>query len=110
MYTETPANYYNITVTTSPDPTDIPIGTQVQLTCNSAPTPPNGVTYEWRSTITEDPIVQNDPSSPSAVVTISHKHPKVSHYYCAMKWNDEVLAIGTVKLTIRSQYNISCTN
>lgn len=103
---ETPASYYNVSVTSSPSSYDIPIGTQVQLSCVSDPAPPSGVTFEWKTTITEDPLTQNSPSSPDATVTITHRHPKVSHYYCAMKWGNEVLGIGSTTLTIQSMYKI----
>lgn len=101
---EIPAGYYNLSVTSTPSPYDIPIGTQVQLSCVSDPAPPSGVTYEWKTTISEDPLSQSSPSSPSATLTITHRHPKVSSYYCAMKWDDEVLAIGSITLSVQSKY------
>lgn len=91
-------------MTTSPSPDDVPVGSQVTLTCNSSPTPPAGVTYEWRADNAEDPLWQSDTLSQDARVTISHRHPKISHYYCAMKWGIEVLGIGSIKLTVKSEY------
>ena len=103
LFSDSPASYYEISVTALPSDTNIPINTEVTLTCNVVPTPSIDVTYEWRSTTTEDPIWQSDSSVSTAKVTISHKHPKISYYYCAMKNGDEVLGIGNIKLSVKSK-------
>jgi deleted-in-malignant-brain-tumors protein 1 len=99
---ESPVDYYEVNITASLETGDIPINSDVTMTCNSYPAPPSGVTYQWRSSISEDPLVQSDITSPQATVTVSQRHPTVSHYYCAMMLGDEVLGIGTIKLTLRN--------
>ena len=91
-----------MTITSSVDVDSVPVNSEVTLTCNSSPSPPNGVTYQWKTTILEDPISQSDVTSSVAKLTISQRHPKVSYYYCAMKLGNEVLGIGSIKLTLKS--------
>ena len=98
-FTELPAPYYNVTITSSPEG-PITFGTEVTLTCNVYPSPPSDATYFWTSVEPGFDAVINSPSA-TVTFTVGINFSKRANYYCTVGiLNTEIFGFGVTEVVV----------